>query len=130
MMILMYLYLPFYFVRIESNTFSSFLSPSYFCTGVKAGGDRQELHELIRVYSMEAGAVVKGQGKPNDLLDRIRKDPNFAAVHSELDTMIDPSKFIGRAAVQVDEFLEEEINPILLANQDLLNIENVDAVNV
>lgn len=99
-------------------------------TGVKAGGDRQELHEAIRVLSMEAGAVVKGEGKPNDLLERIAKDPLFAAVHSKLDTLIDPSLFVGRAPEQVDEFVEDEINPILAANKDLLAQESVDQVNV
>ena len=98
--------------------------------GVKAGGDRQELHELIRVHSMEAGAVVKGEGKPNDLLERIKRDPKFAPVHSKLDSMVDPSKFVGRSPQQVDEFIFEDIDPVLSANRDLLSIENVDAVNV
>jgi len=97
---------------------------------VKAGGDRQELHELIRVHSMEAGAVVKGQGKPNDLLERIRKDPKFAPVHDKLDAMIDPSKFVGRSPEQVDEFIAEDVEPVLAANEKLLSIENVDNVNV
>ena len=101
-----------------------------FSPGVKAGGDRQELHEVIRVYSMEAGAVVKGQGKPNDLLDRIRGDVKFAAIHDKLDTMIDPSKFVGRAPQQVDEFVEDEINPVLEAHKELLAVENMDGVNV
>ena len=54
--------------------------------GVKAGGDRQELHEAIRVHSMAAGAVVKGEGKPNDLLERIANDPMFSAIHDKIDT--------------------------------------------
>lgn len=98
--------------------------------GVKAGGDRQELHEAIRVHSMDAGAVVKGEGKPNDLLERIAKDPLFSAIHSKLDTLIDPILFVGRAPEQVDEFLSEEINGILEANKDLLSQESVDGVNV
>eukprot|EP00538_Stauroneis_constricta_P002333 CAMPEP_0119555090 /NCGR_PEP_ID=MMETSP1352-20130426/7409_1 /TAXON_ID=265584 /ORGANISM="Stauroneis constricta, Strain CCMP1120" /LENGTH=483 /DNA_ID=CAMNT_0007601801 /DNA_START=64 /DNA_END=1512 /DNA_ORIENTATION=- len=80
---------------------------------VKAGGDRQELHEAIRVHSMDAGAVVKGEGKPNDLLERIAKDPLFTAIHSKLDTLIDPILFVGRAPEQVDEFLADEVKPIL-----------------
>ena len=98
--------------------------------GVKAGGDRQELHEEIRVHSMAAGAVVKGEGKPNDLMDRIKQDDKFKAVHDKLDAMIDPSKFVGRAPEQVDEFLAQEIDPILQANKDLLAVKSVDGVNV
>lgn len=99
-------------------------------SGVKAGGDRQELHEVIRVHSMEAGAVVKGEGRPNDLMERIKNDSHFAAVHSKLDTMIDPMRFVGRAPQQVDEFLAECIDPILAANKELLAVSSVDGVNV
>lgn len=88
------------------------------------------LHEVIRVHSMEAGAVVKGQGKPNDLMERIKKDPSFAAVHDKLETMMDPRLFVGRAPQQVDEFLTECIDPVLETNKDLIAVENVDAVNV
>jgi len=97
---------------------------------VKAGGDRQELHEAIRVHSMEAGAVVKGQGKPNDLLERVAKDPIFAAVHDKLASLIDPKLFVGRAPEQVDEFIGDEIEPILEANKSLLAQQSVDQVNV
>ena len=79
---------------------------------------------------MAAGAVVKGEGKPNDLMERIAKDPIFTAVHDKLDTLVDPSLFIGRAPEQVDEFVQDEIQPILDANKDLLAQESVDAVNV
>jgi adenylosuccinate lyase len=99
-------------------------------TGVKAGGDRQELHEAIRVHSMDAGAVVKGEGKPNDLLERISKDPLFAAIHSKLDTLVDPDLFVGRSLEQVDEFLADEITPVLEANKNLLTQASVDSVNV
>jgi adenylosuccinate lyase len=88
------------------------------------------LHELIRVHSMDAGAVVKGEGKPNDLMERIKKDPNFSAVHDKLDAMIDPSLFTGRSSQQVDEFIAEDIDPVLEANKDLLTVANVDNVNV
>ena len=98
--------------------------------GVKAGGDRQELHEAIRVHSMDAGAVVKSEGKANDLMERIAKDPLFAAVHSKLESMIDPILFVGRAPEQVDEFIAEEVDPLLEANKELLAIESVDGVNV
>lgn len=97
---------------------------------VKAGGDRQELHEAIRVHSMEAGAVVKGEGKPNDLLHRIKNDPKFAAIHSKLDQMIDPIHFVGRSREQVNEFISEVIDPILQANANLLDVVSVDQVNV
>ena len=79
---------------------------------------------------MAAGAVVKGEGKPNDLMERIKKDDKFKAVHDKLDAMIDPSKFVGRAPEQVDEFLDEEINPVLEKNKELLAVKSVDGVNV
>ncbi|TWT87312.1 Adenylosuccinate lyase [Pseudobythopirellula maris] len=78
---------------------------------VKAGGDRQELHELIRQHSQAAGAVVKQEGKPNDLLSRLRGDKAFAAV--DLSEIADPSKLVGRSPEQVDEFLAEVVGPIL-----------------
>lgn len=98
--------------------------------GVKMGGDRQELHEVIRVHSMAAGAVVKSEGKPNDLMERIKQDESFSAVHGKLDSMIDPTQFVGRAPQQVEEFLRDEIDPILEQFKDLLLVENVDDVNV
>jgi len=117
-----------YFVHI-AHTIS--LSKTFnINTGVKAGGDRQELHEAIRVHSMDAGAVVKGEGKANDLMERIANDPIFAPVHGKLESMIDPILFVGRAPEQVDEFIAEEISPILEANSDLLKVESVDGVNV
>ena len=79
---------------------------------------------------MEAGAIVKGEGKPNDLVERIRKNEKFSAVHDKLDDMINPKLFVGRAPEQVDEFLEQDIDPVLEANKDLLAVENLDSVNV
>ena len=102
----------------------------FYYTGVKAGGDRQELHEAIRVHSMAAGAVVKGEGKPNDLMERIAKDPLFEAVHNDLERLIDPILFVGRAPEQVDEFIIEEIDPILEENKSFLAVESIDGVNV
>ena len=78
---------------------------------VQAGGDRQELHERIRVHSQEAAQVVKQQGKPNDLLQRLEGDKAFAGVN--LASTLDSSHFIGRAPQQVDEFLVEVVAPIL-----------------
>lgn len=79
---------------------------------------------------MEAGAVVKGEGKPNDLMERIAADDIFKPVHSKLDQMMDPSQFTGRSPEQVDEFLADEIDPILEKYKHLLNIASVDGVNV
>ncbi|BES99961.1 Adenylosuccinate [Nesidiocoris tenuis] len=80
---------------------------------VQAGGDRQVCHEKIRVLSQEAGAQVKILGKPNDLVERIKKDEYFAAILPQLDKILDPSTFIGRAPSQVSEFIAEEVRPVL-----------------
>lgn len=80
---------------------------------VKAGGNRQELHERIRVLSMEAGRNVKVEGGENDLIERIKKDDMFRAVHDRLDDILDAKKFVGRAAQQTAEFVAAEIDPIL-----------------
>jgi adenylosuccinate lyase len=77
---------------------------------VSAGGDRQELHERIRQHSQAAAAVVKQQGLPNDLLDRLAKDPAFAKVN--VAQTLDPLHFVGRAPEQVDEFIREVVGPI------------------
>jgi len=77
---------------------------------VAAGGDRQELHERIRQHSQAAAAVVKQQGKPNDLLARLAGDEAFAAV--DFDATLDPAAFVGRAPEQVDQFLAEVVEPI------------------
>ncbi|MDE6586578.1 MAG: adenylosuccinate lyase, partial [Clostridia bacterium] len=87
---------------------------------VKAGGNRQELHEKIRVLSMQAGKNVKEFGKENNLIDLIKEDEAFAAVHEKLDTILDASKFIGRAPSQTVEFIENEVKPILLQNKNVL----------
>ncbi len=80
---------------------------------VQAGGDRQDLHEYIRVHSQEAAAQVKRHGRPNDLLDRIRADPHFAPVHGQLDALLDPARFVGRAPEQVEDFLATEAEPAI-----------------
>lgn len=87
---------------------------------VKAGGNRQELHEKIRVLSMQAGANVKLEGGENNLIDLIQKDDAFKAVHSRLGEILDAKKFIGRAPQQVEEFIAQEIDPILEKHKDLL----------
>ena len=78
--------------------------------GVKAGGDRQELHELIRTHSMEAAKQVKMLGKPNDLIDRLKADPAFSKI--DIDSLLDPKTFVGRAPEQVDEFIAEMVAPV------------------
>ena len=90
---------------------------------VKAGGDRQELHEKIRTLSMEAGRTVKEEGKPNDLLDRIASDPAFNISKEDLQKVMKPENYIGRAAEQTTEFLDQVIKPILSANRDVLGLE-------
>ncbi len=90
---------------------------------VKRGGDRQELHESIRLHSIEAAKQVKLEGKPNDLLDRILNDPTFGLTREEIQELLNPIKFVGRAPQQVDEFLEEYINPIISENRELLGLE-------
>lgn len=77
---------------------------------VEAGGDRQELHERIRVHSVAAANVVKAEGGENDLLERLRNDPAFAKV--DVDAELDPMKFVGRAPQQVEEFIAEIVEPI------------------
>jgi adenylosuccinate lyase len=95
---------------------------------VKRGGDRQELHERIRVHSMEAARMVKQEGLENDLIERILADDFFKMTKEEILNSIDPKKYIGRAPGQVLDFLEAEVNPILKKNADLLG-ENAE-INV
>jgi len=91
---------------------------------VKKGGDRQELHERIRVHSMEAGKVVKEEGRENDLIDRIVNDPKFNLDKNELKDALNPHNYIGRSKEQVEEFLSEIVEPILLNNEvDEINVE-------
>ncbi|GHJ86578.1 hypothetical protein NliqN6_2980 [Naganishia liquefaciens] len=80
---------------------------------VKHGGDRQEAHEKIRVLSHEAGAVVKEQGGENDLIERVRADAYFQPIWAELDALLDPATFVGRAPEQVDSFVREWVEPAL-----------------
>lgn len=90
--------------------------------GVKNGGDRQELHELIRVHSMEAGKQVKVEGKENDLLERILNDTNFNIDKNKLMEILDPKNFIGFAPKQVEDFIKTEIEPVLKENKDLIGM--------
>ncbi|MGL4606442.1 MAG: adenylosuccinate lyase [Eubacteriaceae bacterium] len=94
--------------------------------GVKRGGDRQELHERIRVLSMEAGNTVKVEGKPNDLIERILKDKSFNLKIDDVEALMDPNLYIGRAPQQVSDFIEDEVKPILLKNEKILNINKIE----
>ena len=91
---------------------------------VKAGGDRQKLHEEIRVLSMKAAENVKKYGKDNNLIDLIENDDVFKAVHGRMDEILDAKKFTGRASSQVEEFIKTEVDPILSENRNLLGIKN------
>ena len=87
---------------------------------VKAGGNRQELHERIRVLSMQAGKNVKENGGDNNLIELIKNDKTFTAVHGKLGSILDANNFIGRAPSQTVEFIENEIKPILNENTAVL----------
>lgn len=86
---------------------------------VKRGGNRQELHERIRIHSMEAAKVVKEQGGENDLLARIAADPVFGVTLSELQDILQPAKYVGRAPRQTEEFLAGSVDPVLEKYKDM-----------
>ena len=90
---------------------------------VKAGGDRQELHERIRELSMEAGKNVKEKGLENNLLELIAADPAFGLSLDELKKTMDPAKYTGRASVQVDKYLADVVRPMLEKNRELLGVK-------
>ena len=90
---------------------------------VKKGGDRQELHEAIRVHSMAAAKVVKEQGLENDLVDRIAADKLFGMTKEEILDILRPENFIGRSVSQVEQFLENYIYPITKNAEDDFSVE-------
>lgn len=90
---------------------------------VKAGGDRQELHEKIRTLSMEAGRNVKAEGRENNLLELIAADPDFPMTLEELQAAMEPSRYVGRSKEQVLAYLSKVIEPLLAKNKDLLGIK-------
>ena len=90
---------------------------------VKAGGDRQELHERIRELSMEAGKTVKVEGKDNTLLELIAADPAFNLTLEDLQKSMDPTKYVGRAKEQTEKFVSKVVQPILDAHKDMLGIK-------
>ena len=88
-------------------------SENIMMDAVKRGGNRQELHERIRVLSQQAGAHVKDEGRPNDLIDLMAADPAFGMTKAELSVHLEPARYIGRCPEQVEEFLAEEVRPVL-----------------
>ena len=90
---------------------------------VKMGGDRQELHEKIRELSMQAGARVKKEGKENNLLELIAEDAAFHTNFEKLQETMEPARYVGRAPLQVEKFLEEVVQPILDENRELLGVK-------
>ncbi|HEU4630839.1 MAG TPA: adenylosuccinate lyase, partial [Gemmatimonadaceae bacterium] len=80
---------------------------------VQAGGDRQEAHEVIRRHSIETARAMKHDGAPNDLLQRLAADPAYGVSIEDLQRALDPRRFVGRSAEQVDEFLAEVVEPLL-----------------
>ncbi len=97
---------------------------------VRKGGNRQVLHEVIRVHSMAAARRVKEDGADNDLLDRLRNDPAFNCIHDEFDSLLDPATFVGRAPQQVEEFIAEEVRPMLEQFGTRLSAATGDSINV
>jgi adenylosuccinate lyase len=90
---------------------------------VRKGGDRQKLHERIRVHSLAAAEQVKDHGRANDLLERIAGDEAFGLTRSEMEGLLDPALYTGRSAAQVEEFVAEKIAPIV---QDVEGGEKVE----
>ncbi|MBR7111734.1 MAG: adenylosuccinate lyase [Clostridia bacterium] len=88
-------------------------SENILMAAVKRGGDRQTLHEVLREHAMEAGRMVKEEGKPNDLLERIAGDPRFGMDLSDIEKLLNPADYIGRCPEQVERFIKDEIEPVL-----------------
>ena len=90
---------------------------------VKAGGDRQELHEKIRQHSMAAGRKIKEEGGANDLVDRIAADPAFGMNREQITALMEPKNFTGCAEEQTERFLTDEVSPVLEKYKDRLGLE-------
>ncbi|XP_050773306.1 adenylosuccinate lyase isoform X1 [Gopherus flavomarginatus] len=90
---------------------------------VKAGGNRQDCHEKIRILSQQAAAVVKQEGGDNDLIARIRADPYFSPIHGQLESLLESTSFTGRASQQVARFLKEEARPMLTPYQSKMGVK-------
>ena len=87
---------------------------------VRRGGDRQELHERLRVHSLAAARRVKEEGEENDLIDRICGDPSFRLKREDVEAVLEPSRFTGRSVQQVEEYLSGVVRPMLDENSVLL----------
>ena len=90
---------------------------------VKAGGDRQEIHEIIRTHSMEASKKVKMEGKDNDLIERLMNDTSLKMDKSKITEVMDPKNFIGFAPIQTEEFIKNEVQPILMQYSELIGLK-------
>ena len=102
-------------------------SENIMMDAVKRGGDRQELHECIRVLSQQAGANVKDRGEANNLIDLIAADPAFSMLkEEEIRAHLEPSRYIGRCPEQVEAFLEGAVRPALASHPDALNRQEAE----
>jgi len=99
--------------RLLAEEIPFMASEAILMAATHAGGDRQELHERLRVHSQAAAGEVLDEGKRNDFLDRVAADGAFASVKSDIASLADPARFVGRAPQQVDEFLAEHVDPLL-----------------
>ena len=99
-------------------------SENIMMKAVKKGGDRQVLHEIIREHAQRAAAVVKKQGKPNDLISRIEADKRFDLTKEEIEECVDPKDFIGLCPLQVEDFCKNVVDPILTEIPDAANVQS------
>ena len=98
-------------------------SENILMDAVKKGGDRQELHELIREHSIAAGKRVKEEGLDNDLIERIASDPRFGLSRDEIVTNLDPKNYTGRSEHQVEEFIRDVVDPMLATGEAADEVE-------
>ena len=98
-------------------------SENILMDAVKKGGDRQELHELIREHSIAAGKRVKEEGLDNDLIERIASDPRFGLSRDEIVTNLDPKNYTGRSERQVEEFIRDVVDPMLATGEAADEVE-------
>jgi len=101
-------------------------SEAILMEGVRRGGDRQALHERLRVHSRTAAKVVLEEGGANPYLDLVAADPEVPLARGELEALLDPGRFVGRAPEQVREFLDEHVKPILDAAGQLPEARDLD----
>ena len=98
-------------------------SENIMMQAVKRGGDRQQLHEKIRAHAMEAARQVKQLGLENDLISRIAADPSFGLSRREIEEILAPEQYTGRAPEQTEEFVRDKIQPLLEANKAVLGVK-------